>query len=577
MTRQVLALSGLAGEGWRGAVLIDPALVEGGGTAYLRHIRRNGDSLQVRLATSDSADPEDAGPAFTDAFELSPRAFTFTSDAAGTITLKGPAHEDNTFADPDEPYFWTPDNGRAMGRWFGATRGDFTLTLDDGISEHELRGAAEAGAAETRARVGTGRVRGVSGAAAAGPASTAAHLEVQPALALSDFDAEGLEFDVLALIRAGAGGGGTIFAMPPRGSVGTLLDGEVGLGDGQVAITRMRRRNGTMLLINDNDPLELRDYFSPGGAGADLTLYVQTLDGVASLPVTTHGQEGGNFIQFGPIGTDFDALLDGIAEGDRFIFAFARPARSVVALRGAAPAGAAEVAATLAHVTSNVRSIGGRADAGAAQIHDRLVRVPVHAVRGRANAGGAQARARLRRISRMRLRGVVWSDVPVVQARIQRVLPASERFARTLRESAPERRLLTALEIAHPAIADPVRVVNDTIERIIEGNRYVALRFDARLADDVEGQAPQAELAIDNVGRVLTQWVEATGGGVGATVRVMQVLDIDDPPVEWEVTLDIAGMAVDQERVTARLGFDPLLGRAAVTLRHDPQTSPGLF
>ena len=122
-----------------------------------------------------------------------------------------------------------------------------------------------------------------------------------------------------------------------------------------------------------------------------------------------------------------------------------------------------------------------------------------------------------------------------------------------------------------------MRVINDTRNRRIEGAEYVALRFDAKLADDIGGQVPQAELGIDNVGRELTQWIEATGGGVGATVRVMLVLDIEDPPVEWEVMLDVASMAVDQERVTARLGFDPLLGRAAVALRHDPQTSPGLF
>ena len=151
------------------------------------------------------------------------------------------------------------------------------------------------------------------------------------------------------------------------------------------------------------------------------------------------------------------------------------------------------------------------------------------------------------------------------------------RWRRSLRASAPADTLLTALEIRHPAVAEPVRVVNDTVGRRIEGRDYVALRFDARLADDVAGQAPQAELAIDNVGRALTQWIEAAHGGIGATVRVMLVLAIDDPPVEWEVTLDVAGMNVDQERVTARLGFDPLLGRAAVALRHDPQTSPGLF
>ena len=158
-----------------------------------------------------------------------------------------------------------------------------------------------------------------------------------------------------------------------------------------------------------------------------------------------------------------------------------------------------------------------------------------------------------------------------------RIAATAALYERSLRETAPADRVLTALEISHPAIAQPVRVINDTEGRRIEGNDYIALRFDARLADDIAGQAPQAELAIDNIGRALTQWIEATGGGVGATARVMLVLSLPDPPVEWELTLDVAGMTVDQERVTARLGFDPLLGGNAVTLRHDPETSPGLF
>jgi len=137
--------------------------------------------------------------------------------------------------------------------------------------------------------------------------------------------------------------------------------------------------------------------------------------------------------------------------------------------------------------------------------------------------------------------------------------------------------VLTALEIAHPASPTPVRIVNDTRNREIAGATYVGVRFDIRLADDVAGRAPQAEIAIDNVGRALTQWIDLTRGAAGATVRVLQVLAVEDPEVQWEMTLDVAGMRQDASRVTARLGFDPLLGRAAVSLRHDPQTSPGLF
>ena len=579
MTRQVLQLTGFSGDsGWRGAVLLDPAFVEGGGAAYLRHIESVGNSIRMRLAATETGDPAAAGPEFAAALETADEAFTFTGTDGASLTLKGPGHADNSFTDPTEPYFWTPDNGAAMNAWFLGRTGDVTFTIDDGVEP-------------------TVAVRGT---AAAGAPEAAATVEREPQLTLDDFDAAGLELDLLALIRAGSGPGGTIFAVPPRGSVGALLDGELGIGASEAAITRIRRRNGAFLMINDNAPLVLADHFGSGGGGADLTVYVQTVDGLGSFPASTFSNAGGHFVQFGPIGGDDLTIIDDIADGQGFILAFARPAITAIAVRGSAAAGAAEVAATVARVTPTIHTPGGvaaagapeasvrlrridahairgRADAGTAETSARVRRIDAHAIAGRAEAGGPQAYARLGRIIHFSLRGFAASGAPQVAARVHRVPPASEHYARTIRESAPERRVLTALEIRHPAVPDPVRVVNDTEDRTIEGNRYVALRFHARLADDVEGQAPQAELAIDNVGRALTQWVEAAGGGTGATVRVMQLLDIPAPEVEWELTMDVAGVQVDAERLTARLGFDPLLGRAAVVMRHDPQTSPGLF
>ena len=367
-------------------------------------------------------------------------------------------------------------------------------------------------------------------AAGADGADAAARVDVVPALTLADFDANGLELDMLALIRAGAGPNYVLYAVPPRGSVGELLDGELGLGETEAAITCIRRRTGTMLVVSDNDPLSLAAFFGGGGAGADLTLYVQTLAGVASTAVSAHARAGDNMIRFGAADSDFQALLDGIDDGDRFIFALARPARAMVAVRGAAKAAARETT----------------------------------------------ARARLRPIGVRAIRGQARSGSPIGLTRVLALDPA-HLYQRAIREAAPADRVVTALEIRHPAVAQPVRVVNDTVNHRIEGSEYIALRFDARLVDDIAGQAPQAELSIDNIGRDLTQWIEAAGGGIGATVRVMLVLAVPNPPVEWELTLDVAGITVDQERVTARLGFDPLLGAAAVRVRHDPQTSPGLF
>ncbi len=554
MTRQVLDLTGLDQQsGWQGAALIDPAFIEGGGVAYLRYVERLGNSIRIRLAATETDDPLDAGPEFTAALETHDEAISLVGTDGATLTLKGPGHPGNNFADASEPYFWTPDNSTAMVSWFVGRSGNFTLTLDDGIAP----------------------VVAVGGAAAAGVAEAAATVAQVATLTLADFDTAGLEVDMLALLRAGAGD--TIFALPPRGHAGAILDGEIGIGATDAIITRIRRRNGNTLVINDNDPLSLADYFGAGGDGADLTLYIQTTAGVGSFPVSSADAAGSGFIRLRSLGADLDAIVDAIADGQSFIIAFARAAATEIAVSGTAAAGAAEAAATVARIMPAVRPVAGLVEARAPAAFVTVHLVPTLRIRGRASAGEVETRARLARIGHLLVHGTAASGAPALFAHIARVPPAAEQYARTIRESAPERRLLTALEIRHPAVADPVRVVNDTEDRTIEGNRYVALRFDARLADDVEGQAPQAELAIDNVGRDLTQWLEAAGGGTGATVRVLQVLDIDDPPVEWELTMDLAGVAVDAERVTARLGFDPLLGRAAVTLRHDPQTSPGLF
>ena len=157
----------------------------------------------------------------------------------------------------------------------------------------------------------------------------------------------------------------------------------------------------------------------------------------------------------------------------------------------------------------------------------------------------------------------------------------SDKFDQASRAGTPETPVLTALEIAHPDVAAPIRVINDTHAHRIDGNQFVAARFSARLADDADGQAPQAELVIDNVGNMLTRWVELSDGGNGATVKLMQVVGNyvgwSEAQVEWSVELDVVGMRVSTQSVTARLGFDPMLHRPAVQIRHDPDHSPGLF
>ena len=159
---------------------------------------------------------------------------------------------------------------------------------------------------------------------------------------------------------------------------------------------------------------------------------------------------------------------------------------------------------------------------------------------------------------------------------------ASDRWQKAARAVSPKDALITCLEITHPNVAQPVRAANDVQQRIVDGETYYPVRFQAQFADSVEGRVPRATMRMDNVGSILTQWIDASDGGSEAQIRVFQVAASFGEPsggdsVEWETVMDVTQMRYDQESAYASLGFEPLLERPAVQQLHDPNVSPGLF
>lgn len=145
--------------------------------------------------------------------------------------------------------------------------------------------------------------------------------------------------------------------------------------------------------------------------------------------------------------------------------------------------------------------------------------------------------------------------------------------------------VLEALELVPPAgVADlvPVRIVNSKKALTIGAATYVGVRFEVRWPDQTEDRLPRAAVAIDNVGRALTQWIERTRGLVGGRVRLMRVRrfgaqGVVTGTVEQSATLDIGGAVIDQQLVRIELGYGLDLHRSVVGLRFDPGSAPGLF
>lgn len=136
---------------------------------------------------------------------------------------------------------------------------------------------------------------------------------------------------------------------------------------------------------------------------------------------------------------------------------------------------------------------------------------------------------------------------------------------------------LFLLEINHSGLSQPIRVVNDTQDLTSNGFLFVALPFRVSLPEDLDKNQPIATLSVDNIGRELTQWLEASNGGEGATCRMMQVLRSVPNTIEWEITMDLRNLSVNITEVTGELSFEDLLGRPGVTITYRPDIAPGLF
>lgn len=136
---------------------------------------------------------------------------------------------------------------------------------------------------------------------------------------------------------------------------------------------------------------------------------------------------------------------------------------------------------------------------------------------------------------------------------------------------------LVLLEVNHPGLSEPIRVVGDTEDITCNGNLYVAFPFQISLPDDFDGRLPKATLTIDNVGRELTTWLEASGGGRGATCTIRLVMRAAPNVIEYEIKMDLTNLSIDWLKVSGSLGFEDLLNRPAVQWQIRQDTAPGLF
>ena len=136
---------------------------------------------------------------------------------------------------------------------------------------------------------------------------------------------------------------------------------------------------------------------------------------------------------------------------------------------------------------------------------------------------------------------------------------------------------LILVQLDHPDLVQPIRVVNDRQDLTHQGNNYTRFSFRFSYPTDPENGIPEARLEMDNVGKELMDWVEAADYGQRTTCTIKQVLRSNPDVAEYEVTMDLTDIKATQYVVSGRLSFEELLSAPGLRVKYTPVTAPGLF
>lgn len=137
--------------------------------------------------------------------------------------------------------------------------------------------------------------------------------------------------------------------------------------------------------------------------------------------------------------------------------------------------------------------------------------------------------------------------------------------------------VLELVEINHASFTGPARLVNDTRSWTSNGNTFVGIPFRFTLPQDIPGESPKSTIEIDNVGRELTAELERLPPSAVVMARFMLVDRATPDVIEWEWNVPMLTVSANAAVISATLGVDYLMRQQAVRLRHDPNTSPGIF
>src|SRR5690606_15708294 len=107
-------------------------------------------------------------------------------------------------------------------------------------------------------------------------------------------------------------------------------------------------------------------------------------------------------------------------------------------------------------------------------------------------------------------------------------------------------------------------------------DHYIAMPFEIKKHDDVQGELPRVSLNVSNIGKSLMRWIDSSGGGKNAKITVY-LTRRSNPIEEEKVVFGISTVNVSTKLISFNLVIQNNLIKRAVRWVYDMNHARGLF
>lgn len=152
----------------------------------------------------------------------------------------------------------------------------------------------------------------------------------------------------------------------------------------------------------------------------------------------------------------------------------------------------------------------------------------------------------------------------------------SEEFKREVNASQTAEKFIPLLIIEEDTLSEPLRLCQNDIDIISNGEIFYAAAFDITLPDDAEGQLPTSKITLDNVTREIGLAVRGMQKPPSFTIQVIRVSAPDF--IEATFTgFHLKQININKQTITGSLTVNNFYNQKYPKDSFIPSLFPGLF